>query len=92
MQVALEDWRVHVLRENDYPFVMIGRTAENDGLAYIDLDMEQAILDAYAHLVGLGHQDIAFLTFALLWVWREVHQLRQARPVARNVELRCARR
>jgi DNA-binding LacI/PurR family transcriptional regulator len=72
MQVALDDWRVNVLRENDYPFVMIGRTAENEGLAYIDLDMEQAILDGYAHLVGLGHRHIAFLTFAREWRMRGI--------------------
>jgi DNA-binding LacI/PurR family transcriptional regulator len=72
MQVALEDWRVDVLRDNDYPFVMIGRTAENDGLSYIDLDMEQAILDAYAHLVGLGHRQIAFLTFSQEWRMRGI--------------------
>lgn len=63
MQVSLEDWRVDLLRENDYPFVMIGRTANNDGLTYIDLDFEGAILESYAHLVSLGHQHIAFLTF-----------------------------
>jgi hypothetical protein len=33
MQTALEDWRVDLLREINYPFVMIGRTANNDGLA-----------------------------------------------------------
>jgi DNA-binding LacI/PurR family transcriptional regulator len=63
MQVSLEDWRVDLLRENEYPFVMIGRTANNDGLSYIDLDFEGAILEAYAHLVSLGHRHIAFLTF-----------------------------
>src|SRR5579864_3371681 len=67
MQVALDDWRVNLLRDNDYPFVMIGRTANNDGLSYIDLDFEGAILEAYAHLVGLGHRHIAFLTFSEDW-------------------------
>jgi DNA-binding LacI/PurR family transcriptional regulator len=63
MQISLEDWRVDLLREHDYPFVMIGRTANNEGLSYVDLDFEGAIVEAYAHLVSLGHRHIAFLTF-----------------------------
>jgi DNA-binding LacI/PurR family transcriptional regulator len=55
------------LRENEYPFVMIGRTANNDGLSFIDLDFEAAILEAYAHLIALGHQHIGFLTFSDAW-------------------------
>ncbi len=67
MQVSLDDWRVNLLRENEYPFVMIGHSANNDGLSYIDLDFEGAILEAYAHLIGLGHREIAFLTFSENW-------------------------
>jgi DNA-binding LacI/PurR family transcriptional regulator len=67
MQIALEDWRVELLRENSYPFVMIGRAANNDGLAYIDLDFEAAIVQAYAHLSELGHRHIACLTFSEDW-------------------------
>lgn len=67
MKIALQDWRVELLREHDYPFVMIGRTENNHGLAFIDLDFENAILEAYAHLVGLGHQHIGFLTFPAEW-------------------------
>jgi DNA-binding LacI/PurR family transcriptional regulator len=32
MQIALEDWRADLLRENSYPFVLIGGTANNEGL------------------------------------------------------------
>ncbi len=67
MKVALQDWRVELLREHDYPFVMIGRTKNNQGLAFIDLDFENAIREAYAHLVGLGHRHIGFLTFSQEW-------------------------
>jgi len=67
MQVSLDDWRVKLLRENNFPFVIIGRTANNDGLTYIDLDFEAAILEAYAHLTELGHRHIAFLTFSEDW-------------------------
>ena len=67
MQIALDDWRVELLRENRYPFVMIGRAANNEGLTFIDLDFEAAIVQAYAHLVELGHRHIAFLTFSEDW-------------------------
>lgn len=61
MEVHMEDWRVELLRRNDYPFVMIGRCADNAGLSFIDLDFEAAIALGVDHLVELGHQSIAFL-------------------------------
>ncbi len=67
MQIAMQDWRVELLRENDYPFVMIGRCGNNDGLTFIDLDFENAVMEAFAHLIDLGHQQIGFLTFPKEW-------------------------
>ena len=67
MQIAVDDWRVEFLRENNYPFVMIGRSGNNDGLSFIDLDFEHAVIEAYAHLTSLGHQHIGFLTFPEDW-------------------------
>jgi len=67
MQIAVHDWRVEFLRENNYPFVMIGRSGNNDGLSFIDLDFEHAVIEAYAHLTSLGHQHIGFLTFPEDW-------------------------
>jgi DNA-binding LacI/PurR family transcriptional regulator len=67
MQIAMRDWRVEMLRENHYPFVMIGRCGSNDGFSYIDLDFESAMLEVFAHLVGLGHQHIGFLAFPESW-------------------------
>ncbi len=67
MQIAVQDWRVDLLRENDFPFVMIGHCGNNDGLSFIDLDFENALIEAYAHLIGLGHRQIGFLTFPQEW-------------------------
>ena len=67
MQIAVQDWRVEFLRENNYPFVMIGRSGNNNGLSFIDLDFENAVIEAYAHLISLGHQHIGFLTFPEDW-------------------------
>lgn len=67
LQVCLDDWRVNLLRENNYPFVMLGRCAHLEDLSFIDLDFEGAMLDAYDYLVELGHQNIGFLTYPQAW-------------------------
>jgi DNA-binding LacI/PurR family transcriptional regulator len=67
LQVRMDDWRVNLLRENNYPFVMIGRCADLEGLSFIDLDFENAMLLAFNHLVELGHRNIGFLTYPHSW-------------------------
>jgi DNA-binding LacI/PurR family transcriptional regulator len=66
MEVHLHDWRVELLKQYDYPFVMIGRCTDNTGLRFIDLDFEKAIEVATDHLVELGHQRIVFLNSGML--------------------------
>ena len=68
LQVCMDDWRVNVLRENNYPFVMIGRCADLEGISFIDLDFESAMLHAFDYLVELGHQNIGFLTYPGSWL------------------------
>jgi len=63
MQIDMDDTRINFLREQDYPFVMIGRPENSDGLSFIDLDFEGAIDAAFSHLVELGHREIGFLTY-----------------------------
>jgi DNA-binding LacI/PurR family transcriptional regulator len=70
LQVRMDDWRVNVLRQHNYPFVMIGRCADLEGLSFIDLDFEDAMLRAFDYLAELGHGDIGFLTYPQ--PWREV--------------------
>jgi DNA-binding LacI/PurR family transcriptional regulator len=67
LQVCLDDWRVNLLRENDYPFVMIGRCEDLDNLSFIDLDFEEAMLSAIDHLVALGHREIGLLAYPHSW-------------------------
>jgi DNA-binding LacI/PurR family transcriptional regulator len=62
MKVQLQDWRVDLLREQQLPFVMIGRTENNEGTSFIDYDFEAAVEVAINHLVGLGHQNIAYVS------------------------------
>ena len=61
MQIHLQDWRVELLRQNSFPFAMIGHCDDNTGLSYIDIDFQAAVNVAFDHLVRLGHQRIAFL-------------------------------
>jgi DNA-binding LacI/PurR family transcriptional regulator len=67
LQVSLDDWRVNLLRENNYPFVMLGRCEDLDDLSFIDLDFENAMLQAFDYLLALGHRNIGFLTYPQAW-------------------------
>jgi DNA-binding LacI/PurR family transcriptional regulator len=67
LQLRMDDWRVNLLRENNYPFVMIGRCADLEGLSFIDLHFEDAMLLAFDHLVALGHRNIGFLNYPESW-------------------------
>jgi DNA-binding LacI/PurR family transcriptional regulator len=61
MQIHTQDWRVDLLRQNNYPFVMIGHCDDNTGLNFVDLDFEAAVVEAFDYLLALGHQHIGFL-------------------------------
>ncbi|MBI5032715.1 MAG: LacI family DNA-binding transcriptional regulator [Chloroflexi bacterium] len=67
MQIAMQDWRVELLRENEYPFVMIGRCENNTGLSFVDFDFESALIEAFTRLIDMGHRQIGFLTFPQEW-------------------------
>ena len=62
MEILMQDWRVELLRQNNYPFVMIGRCENNSGFSYVDLDVETGVKIAMEHLIGLGHHRIGFLS------------------------------
>ncbi len=61
MEIHLRDWRVDLLRDRGYPFVLIGRCEDSTGLSFIDVDFEHAVMTACEHLVALGHRQIAFV-------------------------------
>jgi DNA-binding LacI/PurR family transcriptional regulator len=61
MEVRLTDRRVELLRKLQAPFVLIGRTKNSTGLACVDIDFEQTVGDAVAHLVSLGHETVAYV-------------------------------
>lgn len=61
MEVQLADERVTVLQEAGVPLVLIGRTGDTSTLSYVDIDFDQTVRDAVAHLVGLGHRQIVYV-------------------------------
>lgn len=62
MEIRLDDWRVNLLRQQNLPFVMIGRCENNDRVNYVDYDFQSAVTVAMDHLIELGHQNIAFIS------------------------------
>lgn len=63
MEIDMNDWRVDFLRERNHPFVMIGRSADNTGLHFIDPDQESVVVTAFDYLIELGHRHIGFLAY-----------------------------
>ena len=61
MQVYLHDARVEALRKQQVPFVLVGRCLDNDGLAFVDADVEDSMRQCVEHLAALGHRSIAYL-------------------------------
>jgi DNA-binding LacI/PurR family transcriptional regulator len=61
MEVHSNDERINLLRGIGFPFSMIGRCADTDGIGYADIDFERTMQEAVDYLAGLGHKHIAFL-------------------------------
>ena len=60
-QVRRHDPRIEALKDAGLPFVLIGQTADNTGLAYVDIDIIAAMTWCVSHLAELGHRHIACL-------------------------------
>jgi len=61
MEIQLEDPRVNFLRNAGVPIALIGRTADNKGLNYVDRDFSATTKKAIDHLAKLGHKKIAYI-------------------------------
>jgi len=61
MQIHTLDWRVELLRQRNYPFVMIGHCDDNTGLNFVDLDFAAGVKTSFEHLYSMGHRRIGFL-------------------------------
>ncbi len=61
MEVSLHDARVDALKERGYPFSLIGRCENNDGISLVDLDFEDAVQQGVSYLAALGHRTIGLI-------------------------------
>jgi DNA-binding LacI/PurR family transcriptional regulator len=61
MEVEWDDPRIALFKELDVRFVLLGRTADPSGLAYVDTDFRATARTALEYLVDRGHRDIMFL-------------------------------
>jgi DNA-binding LacI/PurR family transcriptional regulator len=61
LEVNMHDARVEALQQEGIPFVLIGRCADNTGIAFVDVDIEQWIEQVLRHLIAQGHRSIACL-------------------------------
>lgn len=64
MEIHEHDERVDLLRRIQFPFTMIGRSADNQGINHVDIDFGQTMTVVVDHLANLGHTHIAFLNHA----------------------------
>lgn len=61
MEVEWEDPRIQLFQDLDVRFVLLGRTADPSGLAYVDTDFRATARTALEYLVDRGHRDIMFV-------------------------------
>ena len=61
MEVLLRDDRVELLKQEGFPFVMVGRIEDSTGLNYIDMDIKSAIEICCQTFFERGHRSIAYL-------------------------------
>jgi len=61
MEIRLEDDRVSRLQQTRLPFVTIGRTADPQEMAWVDVDYAGLIARCVHHLADLGHRHIALV-------------------------------
>ena len=61
MEVRLNDDRIALLHELGFPFSMIGRCTDCDGIPHVDIDFYETMLEAVSYLMQLDHTRIGFL-------------------------------
>lgn len=61
LQITDQDWRVGLATELGFPCVLIGRTAFEHEVSWVDFDFEGAVGAMMDHLVQLGHGKIGFI-------------------------------
>lgn len=56
-----KDARIKLLQDAKMPFIVHGRSLDNNDYAWYDVDSKSAFMEAVDHLVALGHHRIGFI-------------------------------
>jgi DNA-binding LacI/PurR family transcriptional regulator len=67
LRARTDDKSIKYLKEAEFPFVVIGRPEEADGLLWVDNDNFQATYNLVNELIKKGHKSIAFLGAKKEW-------------------------
>jgi DNA-binding LacI/PurR family transcriptional regulator len=67
LRARTDDKSIKYLKETQFPFVVIGRPEESDGLLWVDNDNFQATYNLVNELIKNGHKSIAFLGAKKEW-------------------------
>lgn len=65
MEVRIQDERMMSLKQSGFPLCMMGRTHNNEGISFVDLDHKAAVIDAFDYLVDLGHKQIVYIDYPI---------------------------
>jgi len=99
METLRDDPRVERLQADGYPFALIGRTQDLDGVSYVDMDFGGAIEASLTHLARLGHTCVALLNFppdlleagyTSALIARDVFESRAPELGIRGIQLPCS--
>jgi DNA-binding LacI/PurR family transcriptional regulator len=63
METLAHDPRVERLQAAGRPFALIGRTDDNTGISFVDVDFGDAVRTSLRHLAELGHRSVALFNF-----------------------------
>jgi len=61
-RMCLDDWRVRYLASQKIPFVCLERSLDAYSFIGVEIDSYSGVLELIAHLVGLGHKRIAYIS------------------------------
>lgn len=71
-RTRLHDTRVEILRNQNVPFIMFGRTLDPTDCAWYDIKGEDALRTATTRLASLGHQRIAHVPGGLEYTYSKL--------------------
>lgn len=67
LRARADDKSIKYLKETEFPFVVIGRPEESEGLLWVDNDNFQATYNLVNELIKKGHKSIAFIGAKKEW-------------------------